>query len=606
MGPSGPNYGVGRVHRVMDNKMQRRTKIICTMGPAVNTPETILQLLDAGMNVARINFSHGTHEEHEKVIRMLQEARAATKQPLAIMLDTKGPEIRVSRSWKERSLQAHEHIWMGPENPGSIPVNPIETLSCMQPGMSVLFDDGYLMAKILRSDPTQGVEIEILNDGVLKAGKSINLPGATVNLPALTEQDKKDLAFGVQMGVDLVAASFVRSADHVHQIRQWLSTLGAPDVQIVAKIENAQGIRNFDEIVRVSDGIMVARGDLGVELPIAQVPRLQKMMIRKCFQASKPVVTATQMLESMIHHPRPTRAEVSDVANAIYDSTSAVMLSGETAVGAYPVDAVRTMREVIEETEQDINFRDLALVLGQQVGEQDIPTAVALASVKTAYASGARAIFAFTHSGATARLISRLRPAMPILGFTPLERRYHQMSLLWGVIPCHSSADFQRNQAFEAAYQEGLRLGLVENGDLVVVIAGTPFGVPGSTNSMIVETIGDLVARGQPGVGSRVAGALHRVPASQELATRVPSKSILLVEDHFLTPELARDAAGIILIEGTHISEGERQEQRTWLKKLGVAMITVSSSHPLRCEEGEVVTIDPRRGLIFRGEPSPE
>ena len=572
------------------------------MGPAVNTPETLLQLIEAGMDVARLNFSHGTHEGHGAVIEMLKKARSQAGQPLAIMLDTKGPEIRVGRSWQERALKAHELVWLGAEGEGRIPVVPLQTLVCMQQGMTVLFDDGYLIARVIACDAQRGVQVEILNDGVLKAGKSINLPGASINLPALTEQDRQDLAFGVQMGIDLIAASFVRSAEHVLEIRHWLDHLGAPDIQIIAKIENAEGIKNFDEIVQVADGIMVARGDLGVELPIAQVPRLQKMMIRRCFQASKPVITATQMLESMISHPRPTRAEVSDVANAIYDSTSAVMLSGETAVGAYPVEAVRTMRDVIEETERDINFREISFVVGPQTSDQNIPTSVALAGVKTAYASGARAIFAFTHGGTTARLISRLRPAMPILAFTPSERRYHQMAILWGVTPCRSSASFQRSEAFAAACEEAVQRRLVDAGDLVIVIAGTPFGVPGSTNSMIVETVGDVLVRCAPGLGEAATGVATIFKQDMALSSSEISGSILVIEASLATRALLRDVAGVILLESLGEKEGQCRERMEWLQQLKIPVILLPVNYPLALQQGEVITLDPRRGLIFRGE----
>jgi pyruvate kinase len=577
--------------------MHRRTKIICTMGPAVQSAEAIQDLIHAGMNVARLNFSHGTYEDHGRFIQLLKEARAARGVPLAIMLDTKGPEIRVGSKWQERAFRAGERIALG-QAPDQIPVRPAEVLAYLKPEMKVLFDDGYLIAHVV-SAHEGSVEIEFFNEGVLKPNKSMNLPGTRVPLPALTDQDVEDLRFGVENGIDLVAASFVRSAEHVMAIRDCLHRLGAPDVQIIAKIENAEGIQNFDEIVQVADGIMVARGDLGVELPIAQVPRLQKMMIRKCYQAGKPVVTATQMLESMIHHPRPTRAEVSDVANAIYDSTSAVMLSGETAMGSYPVEAVRVMQAVIEETERDLNFTDIGGPVGQAM-QHETPSAVALAAVKTACASGARAIFAFTRTGGTARLLSRLRPSLPILAFVPEQRRFHQMALLWGVHPFLAPADDHLGSAFRAAAEQALASHAVRFGDLVVVTAGAPFGVVGTTNSMIVETIGRVLLRGK-GVGTSGTGLLKRWHAGVDQL----DGAILWVQDW--TAAIAEDALRAAAIIYTNALPDPHKE-RSWLEwgQQHHKTIVVRTNCPeVLLEEGQLMTVEGRRGLVLPGEVLP-
>lgn len=342
-----------------------RTKIICTIGPAVNSLEKIRQLIDAGMNVARLNFSHGTHEEHRKVIENLKKAREEKKVPLAIMLDTKGPEIRVGKLQNDViELKPKQKILVVKEtvegNNQRFSITPAIALNFLEPGHQMLFDDGYIISKVIECKK-EGVWIEIQNAGLLKSHKGVNLPGANVDLPAMTQQDVADIIFGCQNDIDLIAASFIRSAEHVIEIKKLLAQQKKAEILVIAKIENRLGVENFDNIIQVADGIMVARGDLGVELPLREVPVLQKMMIRKCLRAAKPVVTATQMLESMIKNPRPTRAEVSDVANAIYDSTSAVMLSGETAVGQYPIETVSMMRSIIEETEKDFFLSGLFL-----------------------------------------------------------------------------------------------------------------------------------------------------------------------------------------------------------------------------------------------------
>ena len=402
-----------------------KTKIICTIGPAVNSVEKIIELMGAGMNVARLNFSHGTHEEHLKSIEYLKEAREELKSPLAIMLDTKGPEIRIGK-FKEGhvSLKIGQSFLLSKDevqgDEYQVTLFPGNILNQLELGTKILFDDGYISSVVVEKR-NDGVIVEIINGGIIRSGKGVNIPNTHLDLPAVTEKDIHDIKFGCLQDIDLVAASFVRSADHVLTIKKILSDEKKPDILVIAKIENSEGVQNFDNIVQAADGIMIARGDLGVEVPLSHVPRLQKMMIRKSYLAGKPVVTATQMLESMIHNPRPTRAETSDVANAIYDSTSAVMLSGETAIGRYPIETVNVMRTIIEEAEADFNYRAFFDQHAPLV-YHDVPSAVTLATVKTAYSSNAKAIFALTRGGATARLLSRLRPKMPIIALTEKEK----------------------------------------------------------------------------------------------------------------------------------------------------------------------------------------
>lgn len=374
--------------------MFTRTKIVCTIGPAVSSYEKMLQLIDAGMNVARLNFSHGTHEEHLVNINNLKKARAEKGVPLAIMLDTHGPKMRVGKlSSDPLSLKAGDRLNI----PKDIQVEPPEIFDILSVGTKVLFDDGYITSQVVEKG-SHGVIVEILNPGILKSGKGVNIPGAQIPLPALTEGDLQDLKFGCKHDVDFIAASFIRSAHHVLTIKELLAMEGKSGILVIAKIESTQGVENFDSIVQVADGIMVARGDLGVEVDLALVPKLQKMMIRKALQACKPVITATQMLESMIENPRPTRAEVSDVANAIYDSTSCVMLSGETAVGKYAVETVRRMKSIVFEAEGDFNYHRFFESHSQR-DYHDVSSAVSLAAVKTAYSAHSKTIFALSTTG---------------------------------------------------------------------------------------------------------------------------------------------------------------------------------------------------------------
>ncbi|GAM26804.1 hypothetical protein SAMD00019534_099790, partial [Acytostelium subglobosum LB1] len=468
-----------------------RTKIICTMGPAVSSYDKILELIDAGMNVARINFSHGTHEEHLRVIQNLKKARAAKNVPLAIMADTKGPEIRLG-SIKNESIRltSGQRILLSKKqvegDETAVSLTPPEVVDAIEVGMKLLFDDGYIVAKAVEKKE-EGVVIEIQNADLLKSHKSVSIPKAHIDLPAMTEQDLVDLAFVCKNDLDLIAASFVRSADHILEIKHYLESQEKPDILVIAKIENSLGVNNFDAILQVADGIMVARGDLGIELPLEEVPRLQKMMIRKCCEASKPVVTATQMLESMIKHPRPTRAEVSDVANAIYDSSSAVMLSGETAVGSYPVEAVKMMKRIVQTAENDFSFREF--FSHQNWGSDNVSKSVSRASVQTAYTADAKAIFTVTTSGSTACLISRFRPQMPIFALTPHETVYHQMAFLWGVIPLKTNPLKNVQEAITLGADYGKRAAMLQSGDIIVVTTGSPFLIKGTTNTMIVETI---------------------------------------------------------------------------------------------------------------------
>lgn len=581
-----------------------RTKIICTIGPSVNSYEMIKALINAGMNIARLNFSHGDHAEHLRMINLIKELRKELKKPVAIMLDTKGPEIRLRKIKNNEIHLSAGHRWLlvkeeieGDERSASI--TPPSILDRLKLGMRVLFDDGYIGSKVINTGP-EGVLVEIENGGVIRSGKGINIPNSSLDLPAFTEKDVEDIRFGCRNDIDIIAASFVRSTDHVLAIRHLLSEEKRGDILVIAKIENSEGVQNFDSIVQVADGIMIARGDLGVEVPLSQVPRLQKMMIRKCYLAGKPSVTATQMLDSMINNPRPTRAEASDVANAIYDSTSAVMLSGETAIGRYPLEAVQVMTSIVRAAEEDFDYRSF-FDYHSKVVYHDVPSALTLAAVKTAYSSNAKAIFAFTSSGSTARLLSRLRPSMPVIAMTSNERFYNQMILNWGVTPLLSGECRTLSEAFQVISSFALERQIVSDGDLVVVTAGSPFGISGTTNTMIVESIGDVLVRGESGTGNRLHGNVCVVLSPEAKKPYAVRGQILLLAkcDESYLP-LIRESSGIILQNHIDDAESEKFALQT-AQQLGKTAVVRADAATRILKEGQLITLDPEKALIYKG-----
>ncbi len=592
--------GQSEYHR----SVMTRTKIICTMGPAVSSYEKILELMDAGMNVARINFSHGTHDDHRKVIQTLKKAREAKKVPLAIMADTKGPEIRLGLvKGGSVALEEGQKIRLVKAtlegDSEQVSLTPPEVLDALQPGMTLLFDDGYIIAKVIETKAESAL-IEVQNSGALKSQKSVSVPNCDMNLPAMTPQDASDIAFACKNDVDWIAASFIRSADHVFEIQKLLAAEGKSDILVIAKIENSLGVQNFDAILQVADGIMVARGDLGVELPLEEVPRLQKMMIRKCCQVAKPVVTATQMLESMIKNPRPTRAEVSDVANAIYDSSSCVMLSGETAMGNYPALTVQMMKRIIREAEQDFSYRDF-YGFSTELGFSDVSTSVAGAAVQTAYSADAKAIFVFTNSGSTARLISRFRPEMPILALTPSEKAYHQMALYWGVVPFKTEELPTVQEAMTTLSQLALQDKLVQYGDLVVITTGSPFWIKGTTNTMMVESIGDVVVRAKKGMGKQIHGKVLILHTPQRhTIEEVRGKIVVLSHCDAAYLPLLNHAIGIVLQNHPEDKASEKEALKV-AKTLDIPIVVRADGALAALRDGQVVTLDPEKKVVYKG-----
>ncbi len=470
----------------------RRTKIICTLGPAVDSEDMIRTLIRTGMDAARFNFSHGSHPEHLERLNMLKSVRDAMGRPVATILDTKGPEIRI-KSFETPSvtLEAGDPFTLTTEdivgNRGWVSVTYPRLHEELAPGQQVLIDDGLVAVRVDRIEGTK-IICTVENGGTLSANKSINIPGVHIQLPALTEKDIDDIRFGVENDFDFIAASFVRRAEDVRAIREVLRQCGGDEVKIIAKIENQEGVDNLDEILAEADGIMVARGDLGVEIPAARVPILQKQMIRKGLQAGKPVITATQMLDSMIRNPRPTRAEVSDVANAVYDGTGCVMLSGETAGGKYPIEALKAMVSIVTETEGSIDYwRNFQKQRIQPTS--DINDAITHTCCLTAKDLAARAILAATSSGRSARMICRFRPACPGAALTRHEKVRRQLNISWGVIPCLTGEVNSTDRIFSLATEVALKEGLVQDGDTVVITAGVPLGKSGCTNLIKAHVI---------------------------------------------------------------------------------------------------------------------
>ena len=477
----------------MENNNLRKTKIVCTMGPASLDEQVIENMLRSGMNVARFNFSHGTHEYHREGIELFKKVRDKLKMPAAVLLDTKGPEIRIG-SFSKGSITLAEGAEFtlsaddadGDENHVSITYK--ELYKELNVGSRVLIDDGRLELSVKRIEGSD-IVCRVVTGGQLSSKKGINLPNLHLNMPYISDRDEQDLRFGIEMDVDFVAASFVRSKEDVIALRKLLNYYGGHRIKIISKIENIEGVENFDEILAHSDGIMVARGDMGVEIEFEKLPGLQKKFIRKCYQSGKMVITATQMLETMIHSLTPTRAEITDVANAVFDGTSAVMLSGETAMGDHPAHVVKVMARIAEQAERD------ALEMGKYDGVRydidtsDMTNAICDAACTTARDIHAKAIIAVTKSGTTARRVSKFRPSEAIVAATPDKKTYHQLSLSWGVSPVLALDQDDTDSLFLHAIDCARQLDIVSGGDKVVITAGVPLKLSGTTNLLKVQVV---------------------------------------------------------------------------------------------------------------------
>ena len=481
--------------------MTRRTKIICTLGPSTDNEAVMRALIEEGMNVARFNFSHGPHDEQMGRLKMLRKLRKELGKYVAALLDTKGPEIRLVEFEKGKTeLKTGQTFTLTTDDilgtDERVSITYKNLADDVKPGDHILIDDGLVGLEVVEIKPVakpvntkvnaRDIVCKVLNDGVISNKKGVNVPNVDLTMPFISEKDYGDICFAVENDYDFIAASFVRTAEDVMEIRKILAEKGGEDIKIISKIENMQGVRNIDDIIRVSDGIMVARGDMGVEIPLEDVPVMQKMIIKKVCEAGKIVITATQMLESMITNARPTRAEITDVANAIYDGSSAIMLSGETAAGKYPVEAVKTMSLIAETTEKDIDYISRFKKRADE-RNSSITDAISHATVTTAHDLNAVAILTVTKGGTTARTLSKFRPNCPIIALTTDDTTYHQLSLSWGIRAGVIEEKTNTDELIRHALERSVELGYLKKGDLVVITAGVPLGMSGTTNLLKVE-----------------------------------------------------------------------------------------------------------------------
>lgn len=574
----------------------RKTKIVCTMGPNLFEKHLIAPLMKAGMNVARFNFSHGTYETHQHYYDEVCRIRDELGLPVATMLDTKGPEIRV-RSFKNGhvTLQNGQLFTLttdeveGDEERVSITYK--ELPQDIAVGSSILIDDGLIGMQVERIDGAD-IVCRVLNGGVVSNNKGVNIPNAHLSMPFISEKDHQDILFAIKNGYDFIAASFTRCADDIMQIRHILQENNCHTINIIAKIENMEGVENIDEILRVVDGVMVARGDLGVEVPLEDVPSLQKKLIQRGIAAGKPVITATQMLDSMIKNPRPTRAEATDVANAIYDGTSAIMLSGESAVGAYPVEAVETMVRIALRAEADMDY--IRRFSRDTSASTDVTNAISHATVTSAHDLNASAIITVTKSGSTARILSRYRPACVIVGCTTEKPVWRQLALSWGTVPLMIAEESNTDDLFEHAVDAAVQNGLVHDGELVVLTAGVPLGISGTTNLMKVHVVGHLLSRGQGLHGGKVVAPLCVIRNLEKDAKNFNTGDVIVC--HQTTREMfsmLRKSSAIVLEDDNPEGHGAIAGM-----SLDIPVIIGAKNATNILKSGAVVTVDGEKGTV--------
>lgn len=574
----------------------RKTKIVCTMGPNLFEKHLIAPLMKAGMNVARFNFSHGTYETHQHYYDEVCRIRDELGLPIATMLDTKGPEIRV-RSFKNGrvTLQNGQLFTLttdeveGDEERVSITYK--ELPQDIAVGSSILIDDGLIGMQVERIDGAD-IVCRVLNGGLVSNNKGVNIPNAHLSMPFISEKDHQDILFAIKNGYDFIAASFTRCADDIMQIRHILQENNCHTINIIAKIENMEGVENIDEILRVVDGVMVARGDLGVEVPLEDVPSLQKKLIQRGIAAGKPVITATQMLDSMIKNPRPTRAEATDVANAIYDGTSAIMLSGESAVGAYPVEAVETMVRIALRAEADMDY--IRRFSRDTSASTDVTNAISHATVTSAHDLNASAIITVTKSGSTARILSRYRPACVIVGCTTEKHVWRQLALSWGTVPLMIAEESNTDDLFEHAVDAAVQNGLVHDGELVVLTAGVPLGISGTTNLMKVHVVGHLLSRGQGLHGGKVIAPLCVIRNLEKDAKDFNTGDVIVC--HQTTREMfsmLRKSSAIVLEDDNPEGHGAIAGM-----SLDIPVIIGAKNATNILKSGAVVTVDGEKGTV--------
>ncbi|KRL01240.1 pyruvate kinase [Liquorilactobacillus capillatus] len=580
----------------------KKTKIVSTLGPASSDLDTIVKLIEAGANVFRFNFSHGDHEEHLGRLNIVHEAEKVTGKMVGIMLDTKGAEIRTTVQ-KEGKIQYEigdeVRISMDASLEGThdkIAVTYPGLIDDVHEGGHVLFDDGLIDMQVEKIDrENKELVCKVLNAGVLGSRKGVNAPGVSINLPGITEKDSDDIRFGLDHEINFIAASFVRKPEDVLDIRKLLEEKNMEHVQIFPKIESQEGIDNFDEIVKVSDGLMVARGDMGVEIPAENVPLVQKTLIKKCNALGKPVITATQMLDSMQENPRPTRAEASDVANAVFDGTDATMLSGESANGDYPVESVATMARIDIKAENALRQHKTFSI--NDFDKSDVTEAIGRAVAETADNLGIKTIVAATKSGHTARMISKYRPDADILAVTFDDRTRRGLAVNWGVYPVMAEAPASTDDMFTLATEKAKEAGFAKEGDLILITAGVPVGEKGTTNVMKIQLIGSKIVSGQ-GVGDEtVIGKAVVATSAEEANEKAVEGGVLVTKttDKAYLPAIEKSSA--LVVE----NGGLTSHAAVVGISMGIPVIVGAQDATTSVSDGEVVTIDSRRGIVYRG-----
>lgn len=579
----------------------RKTKIICTLGPATDDEKVLRKLMQGGMNTVRLNFSHGSHEEQKKRIDMVKELREEFDLPLPILLDTKGPEIRTG-DFEDGGvvLETGQKFVLTPDD--VIGTNKIAHITHsgladdVKINTRILIDDGLIEMNVVEIDG-RDIVCDVINGGPVSNHKSINVPDVNLTMNYMSEKDVEDIKFGIEQGVDFVAASFVRSALDVLEIRRVLEENNGEDIRVIAKIENRQGVDDIENIINVSDGIMVARGDMGVEIPLEELPAIQKDLIRRCYRSNKMVITATQMLESMTHNPRPTRAETSDVANAVYDGTSAVMLSGETAVGKYPLEALLTMARICQNAEENINYIKRFEALHVQEGAS-VANAISHSACTTAHDLDAAAILAVSKSGYTARVISGFRPSCPIIAATLDDRAYRQLNLSWGVMPIRTMVKNTSDELFEHAVDSALsQTDIIKKGDIVVITGGSPVGISGTTNILKVKLVGDVLLTGISVSAKSVCGNVCVAKNNTDAIKNFKDGDILVI------PETNNDIISILRKATAIITEkpGLTSHAVVVGMTLDIPVVCDAKNATQLLKNGTTITIDGSRGLVYSG-----
>ena len=575
----------------------RKTKIVCTLGPSTDKGDVLRQLMQEGMNVARFNFSHGSHEEQKARLDKLVALREELDLPVAALLDTKGPEIRLKELKGGKAELKEGQLFtlalgdfVGDASRVAITYEDLH--NDVKAGDRILIDDGLIEMKVVRLDGTD-IVCEVINGGMISNKKGVNVPNVELSMPFISETDYSDIVFGIENGFDFIAASFTRTADDILQIRKILEEHDCKSVNIIAKIENKQGVDNIDDIIRVSDGIMVARGDMGVEIPMEDVPVIQKILIEKVYKAGKQVITATQMLDSMMKHPRPTRAEATDVANAVYDGTSAIMLSGETAAGDYPVEALQTMVKIASRTEQDINYMS-RLKKRSILTNPDITNAIAHATCTTAMDLNASAIITVSNSGRTARMVSKYGPACPIIGCSVNKDVCRKMSLSWGVTPLLVELKHNSDELFDHAVDKAEEMGLIKQGEIVVLTAGVPLGISGTTNMIKVHVAGHILMRGK-GLNDKVdSGNMCVVNSAEELKEKFKVGDIIVAKDTCNEMmEQIRLSSGLILEKNSINCHGAIAGL-----SLDIPVLIGAENATQILKSGAFVTLDGKKGIV--------